>query len=106
MLQLGEVLITAMGSAVGEGSEEVFVRQTRNSFWGMRLIGYAPIPKPEQIPKGMDDGGVSCGEHTDYGCVTLLLQDSTKGALQLKSSTGEWIHDDPMPGAFVADIGE
>jgi isopenicillin N synthase-like dioxygenase len=81
MLALGEVLMIAMGSALGEGNEEIFVQHTRKSFWGMRLIGYAPIPKLEQISQEMNDDGISCGAHTDYGCVTFLLQDSTKGAL-------------------------
>jgi isopenicillin N synthase-like dioxygenase len=69
VLSLGEVLMTAMGTALGEGNEEVFVKHTRKSFWGMRLIGYSPIPKPENIPPEENDDGISCGAHTDYGCV-------------------------------------
>jgi isopenicillin N synthase-like dioxygenase len=106
MLKLGEIVMIAMGTALGEGNEEVFIRHTWKSFWGMRLIGYAPLPEPGQISKEMNDGGISCGEHTDYGCVTFLLQDSTKGALQIRSSTGEWINADPIPDAFVVNIGD
>lgn len=106
MLSLGEVLMTAMGSVLGEGDEDVFLQHTRNSFWGMRLIGYAPIPKLEQMSKEMSDGGISCGAHTDYGCITFLLQDSTIGALQVKSTAGEWINANPIPGTFVVNIGD
>jgi hypothetical protein len=106
MLALGEALMTAMGSALGEGNSEIFVQYTQKSFWGMRLIGYAPIPKPEQVSEEITDDSISCGAHTDYGCVTFLLQDSTKGALQVKSTSGEWISVDPIPGAFVVNIGD
>jgi isopenicillin N synthase-like dioxygenase len=106
VLALGEVLMIAMGTALGEGNEEILLKHTQKSFWGMRLIGYAPIPEPEQIPKEMNDDGISCGAHTDYGCVTFLLQDHIKGALQVKSISGEWINADPIPGAFVVNIGD
>jgi len=42
----------------------------------------------------------------DYGCVTLLLADSTKGALQVLDSNGKWINADPIDGAFVVNIGD
>jgi isopenicillin N synthase-like dioxygenase len=42
----------------------------------------------------------------DYGCVTLLLADSTRGALQVLSKSGEWIDADPIEGAFVVNIGD
>ena len=107
MLQLGEVVLTAMGAALGEGYEDVFVTHTKNSFWGMRLIGYAPIPEPGS-EEFRNEEGISCGEHTDYGCVTLLLTDSTKGALKVRSQSEKdtWISADPIPGAFVVNIGD
>ena len=105
MLHLGEAVLRAMGAALGKDYEDVFVRHTKTSFWGMRLIGYAPIP-PSASEDGPEETGISCGEHTDYGCVTLLLTDSTKGALQIKTSDNTWIHADPIPGAFVVNIGD
>ena len=105
VLQLGGRVVTAMGAAL-DIDEGIFSRQTKKSFWGMRLIGYAPIPSPSSPKMVNDDGGISCGEHTDYGCVTLLLTDSCKGALQVKSTSGSWINADPIPGAFVVNIGD
>jgi isopenicillin N synthase-like dioxygenase len=50
---------------------------------------------------------LNCLPHVlDYGCVTLLLADSTSGALQIKTRDGNWIDADPMPGAFVVNIGD
>ncbi len=51
----------------------------------VRTIGYPPLP----VKSASDgEGGVSCGAHSEYGCVTLLLSDGTKGALQA------WVFDD------------
>ena len=44
------------------------------------------------------------GEHTDYGILTILLQD-TVGGLQVKSPAG-WIAAPPLPGSFVCNIGD
>jgi polar amino acid transport system ATP-binding protein len=45
------------------------------------------------------------GEHTDYGLLTLLFQD-TVGGLQVKSRSGQWIQAPPVPGTFVCNIGD
>lgn len=54
----------------------------------------------------------------DYGCYTLLHADSTLGALQVflpapagsdtssDGTQGDWLNADPIPGAFVVNIGE
>ncbi len=112
LLDLGTAVVKAMGHALDPDDEDVFVRATRHSFWVMRLIGYPPLPPPPSSSPSSpaadeESAGISCGEHTDYGCVTLLLADPTKGALQVKDrSTGEWIAGDPLPGAFVVNIGD
>lgn len=104
MKRLGTAVVRAMGDALDldETSKDVFVDATDESFWVFRLIGYPGLP-----PRN-DDGeaGVSCGEHTDYGCVTLLLADPTPGALQVQSKSGSWINADPLPGAIVVNIGD
>jgi isopenicillin N synthase-like dioxygenase len=45
------------------------------------------------------------GEHTDYGMLTLLLQDDI-GGLQVKTSKGEWIQAPPISNTFVCNIGD
>jgi isopenicillin N synthase-like dioxygenase len=117
--EIATKVVRAMGEALGlEGAEkDTFVKATRDSFWVMRMIGYPPL----------QDGateGVSCGEHTgtlhhkvnercirliksaDYGCVTLLLSDSTPNALQVQLKDGSWLTANPIPGAFVINIGD
>lgn len=61
-----------------------------------RLFLYPPAPVHS------DEWGV--GEHTDYGVLTLLLQDEV-GGLQVKSQ-GRWLDAPPIPGSFVCNIGD
>ncbi|CAG5140580.1 uncharacterized protein ALTATR162_LOCUS741 [Alternaria atra] len=113
--KVGEALAHAMGVALDLGTpskdamqseedEETFVRNCNESFWVMRMIGYPPLTTPHT--PGNDIEQFSCGAHTDYGCVTLLLTDPTPGALQVQLKDGTWLNADPIPGAFVVNIGD
>ena len=48
--------------------------------------------------------GWGVGEHTDYGLLTILMQDES-GGLQVKSQS-RWIEARPIPGSFVCNIGD
>lgn len=123
--EVGRALTRAMGAALELGSaeggkaededEDVFVRHCDKSFWVMRMINYPPLRTSAQPSKSggaqedarEDDlNQFSCGAHTDYGCVTLLLTDPTPGALQVQLKDGSWLPADPIPGAFVVNIGD
>lgn len=115
MLELGTAVVRAMGVALGGGMEDVFVGNTRESAWVMRAIGYPSLPEDDNgtttaTTTGRDEGGVSCGSHSDYGCVTILLADGTKGALQAwverEGEEGGWVDVDPVEGALVVNIGD
>lgn len=49
---------------------------------------------------------LSCGEHTDYGLLTIVNQDEHIAALQVKNAAGAWVTAAPVPGAFVCNIGD
>ena len=65
------------------------------------MIGYPGLPESHDTNQG-----ISCGAHTDYGCLTFLLADPIPGALQVEAKNGQWIPADPIPGAFVVNIGD
>ncbi|MCJ1251450.1 hypothetical protein MMC30_008683 [Trapelia coarctata] len=121
MLELGTAVVRAMGFALQLEDPETFVKATRESFWVMRAIGYPPLPRREvsgdsngnhtENSAGANENpeeGISCGAHCDYGCLTLLLADSHPNALQVQSATSPstWLSADPVPGAFVVNIGD
>ncbi|GAA3223872.1 isopenicillin N synthase family dioxygenase [Dactylosporangium siamense] len=56
---------------------------------------------PDDPGKGGEWG---VGEHTDYGLLTLLLQDGN-GGLQVRTPDG-WLDAPPIPGTFVCNIGD
>ncbi|MDA0702939.1 MAG: isopenicillin N synthase family oxygenase [Proteobacteria bacterium] len=55
-----------------------------------------------------DDGRsrpIVTAEHTDSGCVTLLVQDGI-GGLQAKTLDGRWIDVPPLDGGIVVNLGD
>ncbi|XP_031478763.1 2-oxoglutarate-dependent dioxygenase 33-like [Nymphaea colorata] len=98
--ELSKNLLRGIALALG-GSPYAFEGKIAgDTFWGMRLIGY-PGSAEE-----MQDDGVGCGAHTDYGLLTLVNQDDDITALQVKNRSGEWIWAFPVPGTFVCNIGD
>ena len=43
---------------------------------------------------------IRCGEHSDYGSITLLIQDDL-GGLEVKSVNHGWIEATPVKGAIL-----
>lgn len=85
------------GLAVSLGLEESYFaeRYTREPLTLFRIFNYPP-------PRDPTLWGV--GEHTDYGLLTILLQDDA-GGLEVRSRS-RWVSAPPIPGSFVCNIGD
>lgn len=65
----------------------------------LRLLHYPAAPARAEA------GQLGAGEHTDYGCATLLATDGV-GGLEVRTRAGEWLKAPHLPGAFVCNIGD
>jgi isopenicillin N synthase-like dioxygenase len=65
-----------------------------------RIFRYPPLPPRADAPTEQ----WSVGEHTDYGLLTILAQD-TAGGLEVRGPDG-WIAAPPVPGTFVVNLGD
>ena len=93
----GDLLLQAM--AVSLGAERGFFapRYKRPMLRG-QLIHYPPLPADAPA----DQFGVA--PHSDFGCITLLLQQTA--GLEVLAKNGEWIAAPPVPGTLVINIGD
>ncbi|MEM7653664.1 MAG: 2-oxoglutarate and iron-dependent oxygenase domain-containing protein [Pseudomonadota bacterium] len=82
-----------------ELDEDYFVDRTQKPLAQLRLLHYPPQAGT------VVERTLGCGAHSDYGTLTILLQDSV-GGLQLQNANGEWIEAPPIPGTFIINVGE
>ncbi|MFN0242353.1 MAG: isopenicillin N synthase family dioxygenase [Planctomycetota bacterium] len=99
LTRLGHALVRGIALSLGL-DEDFFERQyTRDPLVLFRIFRYPALrPNTETLSRW----GV--GEHTDYGLLTMLLQDDV-GGLEVKSRS-EWTAAPPIPGSFVCNIGD
>jgi isopenicillin N synthase-like dioxygenase len=98
--QIGHRLMEGISLSLGLEETYFAERYTGDPLVLFRIFNYpaSPDTAPEDEPRW----GV--GEHTDYGLLTILLQDEN-GGLQVKSKAG-WIDAPPIPGSFVCNLGD
>jgi len=60
-----------------------------------------PPPTGEPLPNQ-----VRCGEHTDFGSLTILALNDAPGGLQVKMKDGGWLDVTTERGEFVVNIGD
>lgn len=113
-LTLGGVIMR--GLAVGLGAKATAFEDGGTSpgstYWVSRVIHYPPLP-PSAVAAAADAvaghpasraAPLSCGEHTDYGALTLVAADAP--GLQVRNAHGAWVAAAPRPGCVVVNVGD
>ena len=80
--------------------EHFFDRQIDGHFSTLPVNDYPTLdytPEPHQL---------RCGEHTDFGSLTILAIAGGESGLQVKTRAGDWIDVAPETGQFVVNIGD
>jgi isopenicillin N synthase-like dioxygenase len=93
--QLGHRLIAGIALSLGLEESYFAERYTGEPLILFRIFNYPP-------PRDPALWGV--GEHTDYGLLTILLQDDA-GGLEVRSRS-RWVAAPPVSGSFVCNIGD
>lgn len=97
MAQLAHTLMRAVAMSLGLDASFFDARYTSDPLVLFRVFHYPSLGKQA-------DTLWSVGEHTDYGLMTILMQDST-GGLQVKTKS-RWIDAPIIQDAFVCNLGD
>jgi isopenicillin N synthase-like dioxygenase len=95
MTQLGHGLMRGIALSLGLDETYFAVHYTGDPLVLFRIFNY---------PAVSSTAGWGVGEHTDYGLLTILLQDDA-GGLQVKVK-GEWLEAPPIENTFVCNLGD
>ncbi|HVC70486.1 MAG TPA: 2-oxoglutarate and iron-dependent oxygenase domain-containing protein [Acidimicrobiales bacterium] len=99
MTAVGQAILSGMALGLGLRSSWFTEQLTSDPLILLRIFRYPALA-------GADGGRWSVGEHTDYGLLTVLGQDSS-GGLQVRTGDGDGFIDvAPRPGTFVCNLGD
>lgn len=96
LTRVAQEVLRGVASSLGLAADYFAAGYTANPTVLFRIFHYPPAAD--------HDPGWGVGEHTDYGLLTLLLQDDN-GGLQVHTPDG-WVDAPPLPDTFVCNIGD
>lgn len=98
MQKLGTHLLGILALSL-EMPEDYFTEALKEPAVATRLLRYPP-----QSSVG-DGNEIGAGAHTDWGMITILMQDDV-GGLEVRNAAGDWIRAPHIPGTFVINLGD
>ena len=100
LIALSRTLLEILARGLPYNNPRLFDAFATDPLAVVRLLHYPPQPDltdPQQV---------GAGAHTDFGAITLLLQDGQGGLQVLNEATGVWVNVPPNPEAYVVNIGD
>ena len=85
--------------AIALHQPETFFDDKHDRHYFLRMLHYPPVDQTPEL------GQLRAGEHSDYGSITLLLQDRV-GGLEVKTRQGDWIAAPHIPDTIVVNVGD
>lgn len=76
-----------------------FVDRCNQEHCNLRMLHYPPVPSTD------DKATIRGARHTDFGTLTLLIQDET-GGLQVEADDGSYVNVPTIPDAIVLNVGD
>ncbi|WP_299370909.1 2-oxoglutarate and iron-dependent oxygenase domain-containing protein [uncultured Tateyamaria sp.] len=96
---VGRRLMSAIALSLGQPADQFDAAYAKPLARG-QAVYYPPSTQADEAARRY---GVA--PHTDFGVLTLLLQDAS-GGLQVRARSGEWIEAPPIDGTLVCNIGD
>lgn len=99
-MQLSFTIMRILATGMTGFDTSVFADFCHEPIASLRLLHYPPHPDLD------DDTLVGTGAHTDFGAITLLLQDGNSGLQVFNHKTNEWSDVAPRKDAYVVNVGD
>lgn len=99
VMKLGALLLECIAHGLDQ-NPEIFRQKYTKPLGRGQLVYYPPISADD-----LACNSYSAAPHTDFGVLTILLQDSL-GGLQAKHQNGEWIDLLPIEGSLICNVGD
>ena len=99
VIDLGRFILSALAFGLGK-PRDFFAKAYENPLARGQLVYYPPMSAADEHQERF-----GAAPHSDFGVLTVLLQDM-QGGLQVLSQSGDWIEAPPIEGSFVCNIGD
>ncbi|KAF4242556.1 hypothetical protein CNMCM8980_000514 [Aspergillus fumigatiaffinis] len=102
MQRLSRVVLSLVAATLPYGPEVFDELDSDDPMCLLRLLHYPPDGEQARREKGQ----LGSGEHTDFGTLTLLLQDEHSGLEVQDHETGEWHGVPPQEDVYIVNMAD